>query len=275
MSKVSVFDHGWIDLVFEGRNQSYGAYQLRRQDARTTMLALFSGIALMGALVAIPIAINYLKDDVAIIDPPALPDTGPVVVHPVDLPKELPKPDPIKPSGGTPIKDPTVAFTPLVAATTPVTDPPTTDVVQNTVISTVTSEGNPNGSVMGTTTSPTSGTGTGEGVGPGTEPGLIDANFVDIAPLYPGGMDKFYKDVAKKFTVPELGTQQKIRVFVSFVVEPDGTLSNIKALNKPGHNLDKEAERVLRSLKAKWKPGIKGGTPVRTSYKLPIIVEVH
>ena len=275
MSKVSVFDHGWIDLVFEGRNQSYGAYQLRRQDARTTMLALFSGIAFMGALVSIPIAINYFKADVVIADPPSLPDTGSIVVHPVELPKEPLQPEPIEPSGGTPIKDPTVAFRPLVAATNPVTDPPTTDVVQTTVISNVTSEGNPDGSIIGTTTNPTPGTGTGEGVGAGTENGPIDSHFVDVAPLYPGGMDKFYKDVAKKFSVPELGTQQQIRVFVSFVVEPDGTLSNVKALNKPGHNLDKEAERVLKSLRAKWEPGKKGGKPVRTSYKLPIIVQVH
>ena len=76
MSKVSVFDQAWIDLVFEGRNKDYGAYQLRKQDPKTTMIALFSGIALIGLLISIPVLINYFKpvEPNVVIAQPTLPE---------------------------------------------------------------------------------------------------------------------------------------------------------------------------------------------------------
>lgn len=275
MSKASVLDQGWIDLVFEGRNQSYGAYQLRRQDGRTTMLALFAGIAAMGLFVSVPLAINYFSDEVIIpTEAPTLPETEKVVI--ADLPHKIepPKPAVVEPAGGALIKEPTIALNTFVAATNPVpVDIPSTQDVLNTRVSSVTTTGNPNGSVTGTTPI---GTPDGTGTGPvtGTGDGPIDANLVDEAPLYPGGLERFYKDVHNRFNVPEIESHGTIRVFVSFVVEKDGTLTDIKALNKPGHNLDKEAERVLRSLKKKWTPGKKAGQAVRTSYRLPIMIEV-
>lgn len=274
MSKASVLDQGWIDLVFEGRNQSYGAYQLRRQDARTTMLALFAGIAAMGLFVSIPFAINYFSqgEGEEIISCPIVPAED-ITVHKIELPKnKLPETPPAEPAGGKPITAPTVAFTPLVATNNPIDQVPTTTQVQNTLISTVTSTGTDGPSIGTAPPGTTPGTGTGPATGSGDGP--IDANLVDEAPLYPGGLERFYKDVHNRFNVPEIESQGTIRVFVSFVVEKDGTLTDIKALNKPGHNLDKEAERVLRSLKKKWTPGKKAGQAVRTSYRLPIIIEV-
>ncbi len=42
MSKLSIYENSWLDLVFEGRNKEYGAYQLRQQNPKTTLKALFS-----------------------------------------------------------------------------------------------------------------------------------------------------------------------------------------------------------------------------------------
>ena len=95
-------------------------------------------------------------------------------------------------------------------------------------------------------------------------------------PLYPGGLGKFVKDVTEKFKTPELETDSKtLKVLVNFVVEKDGTLTNIKVLRDPGHNLGKEALRVLNSMKTKWSPGYKNGVPVRTSFNLPIVINVQ
>ena len=44
MSNVSIYDKSWLDLVFDGKNKEYGAYQLRQQNPRTTLMALFMGI---------------------------------------------------------------------------------------------------------------------------------------------------------------------------------------------------------------------------------------
>ena len=61
---------------------------------------------------------------------------------------------------------------------------------------------------------------------------------------------------------------------MAFVIEEDGTMSNIKVTRDPGYGLGKEAVRVLNSLKTKWTPGMIGGHPVRTYYNLPILVKL-
>ena len=72
MSKLNIYDTRWLDIVFEGRNKEYGAYQLRAENPKTTIKALFSGIFLLGSAIAIPIVLNstHKKDDVAICNLP-------------------------------------------------------------------------------------------------------------------------------------------------------------------------------------------------------------
>jgi protein TonB len=59
------------------------------------------------------------------------------------------------------------------------------------------------------------------------------------------------------------------------VVEKDGSMSDIQVKNDPGYGLAKEAIRVLKSLKTKWTPGMIGAKPMRTSYNLPITVQMN
>jgi TonB family protein len=94
---------------------------------------------------------------------------------------------------------------------------------------------------------------------------------VDKQPIFPGGLEVFGKYIGDNIKYPkadrEKGTQGK--VFVSLVVETDGTLSNIKAIRGPSQAMMDEAVRVL--LKSpKWHPGVKDGQPVRVSYTVPI-----
>lgn len=275
MSKVSVFEQGWIDLVFEGRNKNYGAYQLRQQDSKTTMLAFFSGISIMALLVGIPTIANYLKPDH--IEPLVI--TSPIT--PVNLPEvfktpETPKPEPktSTPAGATASSQPTVAFTPLVATSTPTpTDIPDINTVLNTNAGSTTSAGDPGGTITGT--APTSTIpGTGTGFTPTGGEGTIET-FVDVAPQFPGGLQEFYKKVSDKFRTPEVDVARTLKVYVSFVVETDGSLTSIKTTRDPGFGMGAEAVRVLKSIKIKWSPGMKGGKPVRTAYNLPITVNVH
>jgi protein TonB len=65
-----------------------------------------------------------------------------------------------------------------------------------------------------------------------------------------------------------------MRILVSFVVEKDGSMTDIQVKRDPGYGLGKEAIRVLKSLKTKWVPGMIGTKPVRTSYSLPITVQM-
>jgi len=278
MSKVSIFDHGWIDLVFEGRNKEYGAYQLRKKDSRTTMLAFITGVGIIGLLVAIPIGINYFKGEEIIPPTPiVLPGT---IIHIDDYKtfEEPKKPEPIieEPAGAAAPKiKSTTAFTEPVATSEPVTTPaPTTDDFKNSDPDAITTAGSTTGSPTGVaTTNPTNGTGEGTGTAPnGT--GIATTNTVDVMPAYPGGLEAFYDAVGRRFRIPEVDSAKTMKVYVSFVVETDGTMSNIKVARDPGYGLGNEAMRVLKSIKTKWKPGQIKGVNVRTAYNLPITVNI-
>jgi protein TonB len=94
---------------------------------------------------------------------------------------------------------------------------------------------------------------------------------VDQSPTFQGGMDGFSKFLAQTVKYPAQARQSKIqgRVFVSFVVEKDGSLTNVKAVHGPGHGLNEEAERAIKT-SPKWTPGKQNGKAVRVSYTVPI-----
>ena len=94
---------------------------------------------------------------------------------------------------------------------------------------------------------------------------------VDKEPDYPGGMKVFYNYLAKTIKYPAEARKNKIqgKVFIQFIVEKDGTLTDIKAIRGPGHGLNEEAIRAVR-LSAKWKPGMEGDKIVRVQFTIPI-----
>ena len=95
--------------------------------------------------------------------------------------------------------------------------------------------------------------------------------IVEEMPAYPGGDQKLMEYVAKNIKYPQIARETGIqgRVFVSFVVEPDGSVSNVKVLRGIGGGCDEEAMRVVKSM-PKWKPGKQRGKAVRVSYMLPV-----
>ena len=94
---------------------------------------------------------------------------------------------------------------------------------------------------------------------------------VDKAPDFPGGVQKFYDFLGKNIKYPEQMKQKKVegKVFVTFVIEKDGSISNIKILREPGYGSGKESVRVMK-LSPKWIPGEQNGKKVRVQYTLPI-----
>lgn len=88
---------------------------------------------------------------------------------------------------------------------------------------------------------------------------------------FPGGVDKFYKFLSDHLHYPTEARQENVqgRVYVTFIVEKDGSLTNAHILHEPGAGLGKEALRVI-ALSPKWVPGIQNGRAVRQQYTLPI-----
>jgi periplasmic protein TonB len=278
MSNVSIYGKKWIDLVFEDRNQMYGAYQLRQQNPRVTLLALFWGVLLMGGFLSIAVFSNFKSHDDVIIEPV---DDGPSIhVTPftaIDNEPKVEKPEKITPPNTVtnPVEPVINVFSTLtVTATQNAQDVPTNEEMKN--IETP--------AIQGTITTPGIGTepGTNNGnlnsslvdTGAGTKggEGISKSNEVDKLPSYPGGINNFYQYVANNFKNPDLETGSTVSVLVAFVVEKDGTISNIRVIRNSGYGTDKEAIRVLSALKTKWNPGIKNGEKVRTEFTLPIKV---
>ncbi|MBC8643760.1 energy transducer TonB [Flavobacterium lindanitolerans] len=85
----------------------------------------------------------------------------------------------------------------------------------------------------------------------------------------PGGIAGFYAYVKKNYRIPEVDDDVSGNVIVNFVVEKDGSLTDIKVVRDLGYGTGKEAIRMLKSA-PKWKPGIQNGKAVRVSYNLPI-----
>jgi len=89
----------------------------------------------------------------------------------------------------------------------------------------------------------------------------------------PGGIDEFRNNyIAKNLKYPDVAAENGIqgRVFINFVVEPDGRVTNVKVVRSVDPALDKEAVRVVSS-SPKWKPGKQRGKPVRVQFTIPII----
>ena len=94
---------------------------------------------------------------------------------------------------------------------------------------------------------------------------------IEVKPDFPGGLEKFYEFMGKNFQVPE-EEGLKGKIFVTFVVEKDGSLSDIKVLRDIGYGTGKEAIRVLKAC-PRWVPGEQNGKKVRVLYSLPISIQ--
>ena len=94
---------------------------------------------------------------------------------------------------------------------------------------------------------------------------------VDQMPEFPGGVEAMMKYVAESVKYPESAKENNLqgRVIVKFVIEKDGSVSNVEVGRGWGNELDDEAVRVVKAM-PKWKPGKQDGKPVRVSFMLPI-----
>ena len=96
--------------------------------------------------------------------------------------------------------------------------------------------------------------------------------IVEDQPEYPGGMNAFYKYIGTNMRYPVQARRMGVegRVFVQFVVEKDGSLSEIQVIKGIGYGCDEEALRVIKQSK-KWTPGKQRGRAVKVRMILPIM----
>ena len=95
--------------------------------------------------------------------------------------------------------------------------------------------------------------------------------FVEVMPEFPGGESEMYKFIRKNINYPRMAKESGVSglVFLTFVVERDGRITDIQILRGIGAGCDEEAIRVINRM-SYWNPGTQGGKSVRVQYKMPI-----
>lgn len=101
-------------------------------------------------------------------------------------------------------------------------------------------------------------------------------DVVEVMPQYPGGQIAMMKYIMENMKYPKQAMKEGIqgRVAVSFIVEKDGSISDVKPILSVHPLLNKEAVRVVKSM-PKWTPGKQNGKPVRVRFNLPIMFKLN
>ncbi|RAJ10928.1 protein TonB [Chitinophaga skermanii] len=270
METNKILQSDFIDLLFNGRNQDYGAYELRKsynKRVRNSILATFSiSLLLVGGYV---IASN---SDLSNIDRSRKPVVVTTVLEHVEIPETVtPPPPPVQ--APPPPAVATIAFThPRIVdndQVQPEEEMPPIESTDNKAIGIKTTDGvegdfDPSANGLG----PTAG---------GVETPPVEKKeeiytFVEIMPSFPGGDQALHKFLNDKIVYPSMAAENGIEgtVFVTFVVDGDGNIKDFKTTGAVrGGGLEEEALRVVKKM-PKWNPGKQNGKPVNVQFNLPI-----
>ena len=260
--KLDIFTNQWLDIVFEGRNKAYGAYELRKTNTKTTVKALVLGAIVFALAVSAPLIMSLIpnsSDDSDTLDTKIT--TVKMPPKKEEVKKDLPPPPPPPPK-----VDQVKFVKPVVAKADEVTEePPKIVEIKDKKLGAETIKGDPDAELSV------------EPVGNGPSAVVEEDNQIyntagiEVKPDFPGGMEKFYKYVGNNYQTPE-EEGLKGKVYVTFVVEKDGSLTDIKVIRDIGYGTGKEAIRVLNKC-PKWNPGEQNGKKVRVLYSLPITIQ--
>ena len=253
-NSISDFD----DLVFENRNKAYGAYQLRKKYNRVLIAGIIISSFIGTTSVLIPFLLRPKSERVI------AGGRGSVMIQMENLtsPEELIYIPPAAPPPEPERIQEVVKYVPPVVV----------DTVFPTEITQLTTEevlASAEGEIKGAT-----GSGFGDGLISGPGGGDTDEPFfqVEVMPSFKGGdLTKFREWVGKRTNYPQAAIDNKIRgtVFLTFIVEKDGSVSSVTIIKGVHPLLDNEAVKVI-SESPKWTPGLQRGQPVRVRFQIPL-----
>ena len=271
MAKLDLIDNGWVDLVFEGKNHAYGAYQLRKETGKRNMKALLV-MFIIGAAIAAFVAIkgvveNAMKQDVAIEADVELAKLAEKKEAKVEK-KEEPKVEKIEVEK---VKS-SVKFVPPVIKKDDEVKPEEELKSQeelnktNTAIGAFDVKGNDEaaGEVLKAK----------EVIAQPEPPKEDETKVFDVVeqmPSFPGGPSALMQFLSSNIKYPVVAEENGVqgRVVCTFVVERDGSITDVRVIKSVDPSLDKEAVRVVKSM-PKWIPGKQNGSAVRVKYTVPV-----
>ncbi|MBS1644708.1 MAG: energy transducer TonB [Bacteroidetes bacterium] len=256
----------YLDILFEGRNKTYGGYELRKNYPKRLRNSLVALLVVIGVLIAWPLIAGFVNKKAA---KPVVSIKEVTLAEPPPIDKTKPPPPPPPPAPPPPVK-PTVKFTPPVIKKDEEVkedEKPTPPPDDKVAVGLVTAKGDPNGIDPGLMDKP----GNGQVEAPAA-PAIF--KFVEQMPKspydWPGYLSTHlrYPDDAR-----ESGSEG--RSIIEFVVNEDGSISGARVVRSSGSSsLDAEAIRVVSSA-PKWNAGKQQGKAVKVYFTVPITFKLE
>lgn len=277
MSKIDLISNDWTEIVFSGRNQAYGAYQLRKGTGRRNIWSMVF-VAAVAALAYVGLsAYNSYQEAQkakfeAEMEASLLEQKKEAKV---EKKTETPKIEQVKQVEK--VKS-SIAFTPPVikkdSEVKPEEEMKTQDQLNEskTAVGAFTVEGNDEegGTILKAV----------EEIAAPEPPKHEEENkvfdVVEQMPAFPGGQAALMQYLSSHVKYPAVAEENGIsgRVTIQFVVERDGSVTDVRTMKSVDPSLDREAERVVKSM-PKWIPGKQNGSPVRVKYFVPVVFRLQ
>lgn len=267
-SSSNLYKAEWIELVFQNRNKTYGAYLLRTESSSITLKALFMVVPVFVLLFAGPMIYKHIYPD----ELQTVRETGPVIIAPPPIEvkieenkKEFPKAEPEKEK---------LKMVKLVSQVSVVERPkveeamPTLEELKDALVGQHTQDG----LATSSTVTPVVSAGTENGTGTVTvDDHVYEGKSIERYPEFAGGMAAWAKFIQRNLRYPYMAQERETqgKVIVSFIVEKDGSISNVSVLKGIGDGCDEEAVRVI-SKSPRWIPGLQNKQNVRVRYTMPL-----
>ena len=282
MAKIDLYDPKWVDMVFAGKNKEYGAYQLRKGTSGRNIKALLI-LVIAAALVGGFLAWKVIEQKQAEVQQ-AYMEAMELAKLQQQAKKEEKKKEPVKPKvemkKEIPVARETQKFTApvikkdeLVKEENQVKQMDKLD--DKVAVGTENKEGVKDRTVeavrndIAVAAPPPP---------PAPKPEVATKVFdvVEEMPSFPGGQGALMSYLASNIKYPVVAQENGVqgRVIVSFVVERDGSISDVRVARSVDPSLDREAQRVVKSM-PRWKPGKQNGSAVRVKYTVPVVFRLQ
>ena len=282
MAKIDLYDPKWVDMVFAGKNKEYGAYQLRKGTSGRNIKALLI-LVIAAALVGGFLAWKVIEQKQAE-EQQAYMEAMELAKLQKQAEKEKKKPEKVQPKvemkKEIPVARETQKFTApvikkdeLVKEENQVKQMDKLD--DKVAVGTENKEGVKDRTVeavrndIAVAAPPPP---------PAPKPEVATKVFdvVEEMPSFPGGQGALMSYLASNIKYPVVAQENGVqgRVIVSFVVERDGSISDVRVARSVDPSLDREAQRVVKSM-PRWKPGKQNGSAVRVKYTVPVVFRLQ
>lgn len=244
------------DLIFENRNREYGAYQLRKRYNRVVVAGIIMASAMAAVTVLIPYALTNRKDNIVSGDITYIS----VQMESLEPPVERIFVPPAPPPPGSEKVQEVVKYVPPVVVDTIMPSDPKSATTDELMAQTTRDE------------SDVEGYGTDEDALAGQDGIETDEPFflVEVMPSFKGGdINKFREWVQRRTNYPQAAIEAGIqgKVYLTFIIEPDGSVSNVTVVKGVASIIDNEAVKAIQS-SPRWSPGLQRGQPVRVRYSM-------